>query len=111
MSSKLCPVGKDRPQSCPAGAKINVGAKIADGSLDHRPMRPCECFYLRFFEEVTLPPAALRGCCVLRSASMNMKWFGGAAQVNGVPCVALLTVLILSSNRVPDPDNGAKSFE
>ena len=29
--------------------------------------------------------AALPGFCVLRSASMKMNWFGGAAQINGVP--------------------------
>jgi hypothetical protein len=41
--------------------------------------------YLRFPDGVTLPDAALPGFCVLRSASIKMNWFGGAAQVNGVP--------------------------
>jgi hypothetical protein len=39
----------------------------------------------RFNAPMTLPGAALPGFCVLRSASMKMNWFGGAAQSNGVP--------------------------
>ena len=42
---------------------------------------------------------------------MKMNWSGGAAQSNGVPCAAWLTLVILSSNSVPDPDSGVKSFE
>ena len=42
---------------------------------------------------------------------MKMKWSGGAAQINCVPCAALLTLVILSSNSVPDPESGVKSFE
>lgn len=34
---------------------------------------------------VTLPGSASAGFCVSRSASMKMKWSGGAAQTNGVP--------------------------
>ena len=60
---------------------------------------------------MTLPGAALPGVCVLRSASMKMNWSGGAAQSNGVLCAALLTLVILSSNSVPDPDNGVKLLE
>src|SRR6202049_4472359 len=42
---------------------------------------------------------------------MKMKLSGGAAQSNCVLCAALLTLVILSSNTVPDPDSGVKSFE
>ena len=58
-----------------------------------------------------LPGEAFMGFCVLRSASMKMNWSGGAAQINCVLWNALLTMVILSSNSVPDPDNGVKSFE
>ena len=67
--------------------------------------------YLRFLDTVTLPGAALPGFCVLRSASMKMKWSGGAAQSKGVPLSCLAHAGILSSNSVPDPDKGVKSFE
>ena len=45
-------------------------------------------------------------------SSMKTKLSGGAAQTNGlaVPGV-LLTRSILSSNNVPEPDNGVTSFE
>src|SRR6266446_7486907 len=65
----------------------------------------------RLYCVVTPPDAALPTACVLRSASMKMNWSGAGAQVNCVPCAALLTLVILSSNRVPDPESGAKSFE
>ena len=42
---------------------------------------------------------------------MKIKWFGGAAQSKGVLRAALLTRVILSSNSVPDPESGVKSFE
>ena len=42
---------------------------------------------------------------------MKRNWSGGAAQINCVLCAALLTLLILSSNSVPDPESGVKSFE
>ena len=38
--------------------------------------------YLRFPDVMTLLAAAFPGICVLRSASMKMNWFGGAAQTN-----------------------------
>ena len=60
---------------------------------------------------VTLPGAAVMGFCVFRSASMKMNWSGGAAQISCVPCTALPTRLILSSNSVPDRESGVKSFE
>ena len=60
---------------------------------------------------VTLPGAALPGACVARSASMKMNWSGGGAQSNCVPCAAWPTLVILSSNSVPDPESGVKSFE
>jgi hypothetical protein len=68
-------------------------------------------FYLRFPIGVTLPGTAWPGFCMLRSASMKMNWSGGAAQVNCVLCAALLTRIIFSSNSVPNPDSGTKSFE
>ena len=44
--------------------------------------------------------------------SIKKKLSGGGAQTNGLiaPGV-LLTLSILSSNRVPDPESGVKSFE
>src|ERR1700675_1286810 len=42
---------------------------------------------------------------------MKMNWFGGAAQINCVFRGAGLTLAILSSNSVPDPERGGKSFE
>ena len=42
---------------------------------------------------------------------MKMNWSGAAAQVNGVLSAARLTRFILSSNSVPDPESGWKSFE
>ena len=43
---------------------------------------------------------------------MKMKWFGGAAHIKGVLCAGpLLTFVILSSNNVPEPESGLKSFE
>ena len=67
--------------------------------------------YLLFAEGATLPDSALTGFCVLRSASMKKKWSGGAAQRNGVLSAALLTRVNFSSNSVPEPDSGTKSFE
>jgi hypothetical protein len=49
---------------------------------------------------------------MFRLLSIKKKLSGGAAQTNGLisPGV-LLTRSIRSSNSVPDPDNGVKSFE
>ena len=45
-------------------------------------------------------------------SSMKKKSSGGAAQTNGLVAPAALLILsILSSNSVPDPDKGVKSFE
>jgi hypothetical protein len=40
---------------------------------------------------------------------MKMNWSGAGAQVNSAE--PLPTLFILSSNNVPDPESGAKSFE
>src|SRR5436190_11662056 len=62
--------------------------------------------------ELTLPETALPGFCVLRSASIKVKLFGGAAQTKSVLLPGLLlNLVILSSNNVPDPESGVKSFE
>ena len=42
---------------------------------------------------------------------MKMKLSGGAAQINCVVGAALLTLVILSSNNVPDPESGVRSSE
>jgi len=67
--------------------------------------------YLCFPDGVTLPGAALPGVRVLRSASMKMNWSGGTAHISCVLCAAWLTLFILISKSVPDPDSGVKSFE
>src|SRR5204863_9102153 len=69
---------------------------------------------MRLYWVLTLPGAALPTVRLERSASIKMNWSGAGAQVNWVACpacAAWLTLVILSSKSVPDPDSGAKSVE
>jgi len=88
------------------GGAAQLTPKAFGAGLFSEPSRTRSNLYRWDGREVTLP-----GLCVLRSASMKMNWSGGAAQSHGVPCAALLTLVILSSNSVPDPERGVKSFE
>ena len=96
------------PRAVPARVSQHIGTpnRVNEGSMPGSTclgavslmrrshlMARCSCrfwfwrrwLYLRFPDGVTLPGAALPGFCVLRSASMKMKWSGGAAQSNCVP--------------------------
>ena len=61
---------------------------------------------------IVMRPSFCVGTYVFKSASSKIKLFGATAQSNGLiaPGV-LLTLSILSSKSVPEPDRGMKSFE
>ncbi len=61
---------------------------------------------------LTLPPDGARsGACILRFVSIKKKLSGDGRQLNCVVRLVEATLSNRSSNRVPDPDNGVKSFE
>ena len=61
---------------------------------------------------VMLPSGVVPGAFVFRSPSMKKKLSGSGFQVSAVLAPeVLLTLVMFSWNRVPEPDMGVKSFE
>jgi hypothetical protein len=61
---------------------------------------------------IVIRPFSWFGTAVFKSPSIKMKLSGSAAQTNGLASPGVsLTLTILSSNNVPDPFNGVKSFD
>ena len=60
---------------------------------------------------MVMRPLTWVASCVFRSPSMKKKLSGGGCQTKGLVAPGvLLTLSILNSKNVPDPDRGAKSF-